>query len=250
MSMNALRDPSRRRLLQAAGLTAAAYGLGLGPFAALAATDSSGKVKIGTIGSGRIGSTLGTLWAKAGREVMFSSLDLESDKKLAASVGPNARAGTSREAAAFADVLLLAVPYRAVPQVGKDLGELLKGKIVIDASNPIVARDGDIATWARDKGAGMASAELLPGARIVRAFNAIGYARLPEIAQGKGEKIGMPIAGDDQKAIEVASRLIREVGLEPVVVGPLAMGKYLMPGTPLAGEHSPEQIRKIVSTLS
>jgi predicted dinucleotide-binding enzyme len=181
---------------------------------------------------------------------MFSSLDLDADKKLAASVGPNARAGTSREAAAFADVLLLAVPYRAVPQVGKDLGDLLKGKIVIDASNPIVARDGDIATWARDKGAGLASAELLPGARIVRAFNAIGYARLPEIAQGKGERIGMPIAGDDAKAIEVASRLIREVGLEPVLVGPLAMGKYLMPGTPLAGEHSPGQIRKIVSTLS
>jgi 8-hydroxy-5-deazaflavin:NADPH oxidoreductase len=165
-------------------------------------------------------------------------------------VGPNARAGTSREAAAFGDVLLLAVPYRAVPQVGKDLAELLKGKIVIDASNPIVARDGEIATWARDKGAGLASAELLPGARIVRAFNAIGYARLPQIAEAKGERVGMPIAGDDPKAIEVASRLIREVGFEPVIVGPLAMGKYLMPGTPLAGERSPEQIRKIVPTLS
>jgi predicted dinucleotide-binding enzyme len=250
MTSNDFCNPDRRRFLQAAGAIAAAYGLGLTPLTAFSATDSGLKVKIGTIGSGRIGSTLGTLWAKAGHEVMFSSLDLEGDKKLAASVGPNARAGTSREAAAFADVLLLAVPYRAVPQVGKDLGDLLKGKIVIDASNPIVARDGDIATWARDKGAGLASAELLPGARIVRAFNAIGYARLPEIAQGKGERIGMPIAGNDQKAIEVASRLIREIGLEPVLVGPLAMGKYLMPGTPLAGEHSPEQIRKIVSTLS
>jgi predicted dinucleotide-binding enzyme len=250
MTTNDLCNPTRRRLLQAAGAIAAAYGLGLNPLTAISATDSGPKVKIGTIGSGRIGSTLGTLWARAGHEVMFSSLDLDADKKLAASVGPNARAGTSREAAAFADVLLLAVPYRAVPQVGKDLGDLLKGKIVIDASNPIVARDGDIATWARDKGAGLASAELLPGARIVRAFNAIGYARLPEIAQGKGERIGMPIAGDDAKAIEVASRLIREVGLEPVLVGPLAMGKYLMPGTPLAGEHSPGQIRKIVSTLS
>jgi predicted dinucleotide-binding enzyme len=250
MTTNDLCNRNRRRLLQAAGAVAAAYGLGLGPLTVKAATDSGARVKIGTIGSGRIGSTLGTLWAKAGHEVMFSSLDLESDKKLAASVGPNARAGTSRDAAAFADVLLLAVPYRAVPQVGKDLGELLKGKIVIDASNPIVARDGDVATWARDKGAGLASAELLPGARIVRAFNAIGYARLPEIAQGKGERVGMPIAGDDAKAIEVASRLIREVGLEPVLVGPLAMGKYLMPGTPLAGERSPEQIRKIVATLS
>jgi 8-hydroxy-5-deazaflavin:NADPH oxidoreductase len=250
MSVNPMDKLNRRRFLQTVTASAAAYGLGAVPFAVLAASESAGKLKIGTIGSGRIGATLGGLWAKAGHQVMFSSLDVEHDKKLAASVGPNARAGTSREAAAFGDVLLLAVPYRAVPQVGKDLADLLKGKIVIDASNPIVARDGEIATWAREKGAGLASAELLPGARIVRAFNAIGYARLPEIAQGKGERVGMPIAGDDPKAIEVASGLIREVGLEPVLVGPLAMGKYLIPGTPLGGERSPEQIRKIVPTLS
>lgn len=247
MSMNELYRQNRRRLLQAA---AAAYGLGAVPFAALAASESAGKLKIGTIGSGRIGSTLGGLWAKAGHEVMFSSLDLEHDRKLAASVGPNARAGTSREAAAFGDVLLLAVPYRAVPQVGKDLADLLKGKILIDASNPIVARDGEIATWARDKGAGLASAELLPGARIVRAFNAVGAARLPEIAQGQGPRPGMPIASDDANAVATASRLIRDVGFEPVLVGPLAMGRHLIPGTPLAGVQSPEQIRKIVPTLS
>jgi predicted dinucleotide-binding enzyme len=59
----------------------------------------------------------------------------------------------------------------------------------------------------------------------------------------------MPMAGDDANAIAVASRLVREVGFEPVVIGPLAMGKYLIPGTPLAGEHTPEQIRQIVATL-
>src|SRR3954451_23766126 len=142
MSMDDLHEQNRRRFLQAAGALAAAYGLGAFPCGALAATEGAGKVKIGTIGSGRIGATLGGLWAKAGHEVMFSSLDLEHDKKLAESVGPNARAGTSRDAAAFADVVLLAVPYRAVPAVGKELAALLKGKIVIDASNPIVARDG------------------------------------------------------------------------------------------------------------
>ena len=128
-------------------------------------------------------------------------------------------------------MLLLAVPYRAVPQVGKDLASAIKGKVLIDASNPIVPRDGDIGTWAREKGAGDASAELLPGARIVRAFNAIGYAKLPEFASRPGT--GMPIAGDDPKAIAVASRLIREIGLEPVLIGPLTMGKYLIPGTAL-----------------
>jgi predicted dinucleotide-binding enzyme len=65
----------------------------------------------------------------------------------------------------------------------------------------------------------------------------------------RGEGIGMPIAGDDAKAVEVASRLIREIGYEPVLIGGLAKGKYLMPGTPLAGEHTPEQIRQIAATL-
>jgi predicted dinucleotide-binding enzyme len=91
---------------------------------------------------------------------------------------------------------------------------------------------------------------LLPGARIVRAFNAINYAKLPEAAQRQGERTGIPIAGDDANAVAVASSLIREIGFEPVVIGALAMGKYLIPGTPLAGEHTPEQIRQIAATLN
>ena len=180
---------------------------------------------------------------------MFSSLDLEHDKALAARLGGKARAGTPKEAAAFGEVLLLAVPYSALPQLGRDLADAIKCKAVIDASNPIPARDGDMATRARAKGAGLASAEFLPGARIVRAFNAIGYTRLPEAARRQGERIGMPMAGDDVSAIATASRLVREIGYEPVVIGPLAMGKYLIPGTPLAGEQTPEKIRQIVATL-
>lgn len=216
------------------------------PFAARAA--EGGKVKIGIVGSGRIGGTLGRIWANAGHAVMFSSLDLEADKKLAASVGANARAGTPREAAAFGDVLLVAVPYGALPSVGKDLGERLKGKIVIDTCNPIEGRDGETAKWAQQKGAGLASAELLPGARIVRAFNAVGYARLPDMAK-RDPKVGMPMAGDDAKAVAVASTLIREVGFEPVLVGSLAFGKHLVPRAPLGGEHTPDELRKIAATL-
>ena len=249
MKTNDAMKQNRRGFLQAAGAAAATFALGSLPSAARAASDATGKVKIGVVGSGRIGGTLGGIWVKAGHEVMFSSLDLEHDKKLAASLGSNARAGTSREAAAFGEVLLIAVPYSAMPQVGKDLADLVKGKVVIDTSNPIPTRDGEIATWAREKGAGLASAELLPGARLVRAFNAIGYARMAEAAQRQGERIGMPMAGDDLSAVAVASVLVREIGYEPVVIGPLAMGKYLIPGTPLAGEHTPDQIRKIVATL-
>ncbi|NJN39966.1 MAG: hypothetical protein HC807_02600 [Gammaproteobacteria bacterium] len=120
---------------------------------------------------------------------------------------------------------------------------------MIDTCNPFVSRDGEIATWAREKGAGLASAELLPGARLVRAFNAIGYTRMGAAHEQPG-RIGMPIAGDDAGAIAVASRLIRDIGYEPVLVGGLAMGKYLMPGTPLAGEHTPVEIREIAARLN
>ena len=249
MKTNDGAKTSRRRFLQAAGTAAAGLALGSLPYAARNAIGADAGLKIGIIGSGRIGSTLGALWLKGGHEIMFSSLDLEHDKALAARLGGKARAGTSKEAAAFGEVLLMAVPYSALPQLGHDLADLIRGKVVIDACNPILARDGDIAAWAREKGAGLASAELLPGARIVRAFNAIGYSRLPEAAQRQGERMAMPMAGDDASAIAVASRLVREIGYEPVVVGPLAMGRYLIPGTPLAGEQTPEKIRQIAATL-
>ena len=250
MKANDTVKRNRREFLVVAGAAATVAALGGLPFTARAAGDSTKKMKIGIIGSGRIGGTLGGLWVNAGHEVMFSSLDLEHDKALAARLGPNARAGTPREAAAFGDVLLMAVPYSALPQLGRDLADLIKGKVVIDACNPFPSRDGEIATWAREKGAGLASAELLPGARVVRAFNAIGSARLPEIAKRRGERTGMPIAGDDASAVAVASRLIRDIGFEPVMIGSLAKGKYLIPGTPLAGEHTPEQIRQIAATLN
>ena len=145
-------------------------------------------------------------------------------------------------------MLLVSVPYRALPEVGKELADLIKGKVLIDTCNPFASRDGEIATWARQKGAGLASAELLPGARIVRAFNAVGYTRMGEAHEQPG-RIGMPIAGDDAQAIEAASRLIRDIGFEPVLIGGLAMGKHLMPGTPLAGERTPEEIRRIAARL-
>jgi hypothetical protein len=245
MTANDAIKRNRRGFL---GAAAAALLLGGLPAAARAAAAAAGKMKIGIVGSGRVGGTLGEIWVKAGHQVMFSSLDLEHDKALAARLGPNARAGTPREAAAFGEVLLISVPYGALPQVGKDLADLIKGKVVIDTCNPFPGRDGEIANWARQKGAGLASAELLPGARLVRAFNAVGYARLPEAAQ-RAQRDGMPIAGDDANAIAVASRLVRDIGYEPVLIGPLAMGRHLVPGTPLAGERPPEEIRKIAAAL-
>jgi len=209
---------------------------------------AAGKTKIGIIGAGRVGSAIGAAWVRAGHEVMFSSRHLEDDQALAARLGGGARAGTPREAAAFGEVVMVSVPYRALPEVAKEAGDLLKGKVVIDTCNPFVGRDGDIASWAREKGAGLATAELLPGARLVRAFNAIGAVRMGSAHEEPG-RVGMPIASDDAGAVALASPLIRDVGYEPVLVGGLAKGRYLMPGTPLAGEHSAEEIRRIAAAL-
>jgi predicted dinucleotide-binding enzyme len=241
-------DRNRRRLLRIASLAAAVQVLPLAATGAFA-QGAAAKPKIGIIGSGNVGSNLGRAWLRAGYQVMFSSLDLEADRRLAASLGANARAGTPKEAAAFGEVLLFAVPYGALPALGRDLGAALRGKVVLDASNPFPQRDGAIADEARAQGAGVVTARLLPGARIVRAFNAVGAARMSAVHETPG-RIGMPVAGDDRAAIDTASRLIRDVGFEPVVVGGLAMGRHLMPGTPLAGEHAPDELRRIAATLT
>ena len=245
MKPRGVPDVRRRQLLKA---TSAAVAVAVFPLAGHAAGADGKSLKIGVIGSGNVGSHLGRVWAQVGHEVMFSSLNLDNDKKLAAEIGPNARAGTPREAAAFGNVLLFAVPYKALPELGKTLDGLLNGKVVIDACNPFPNRDGEIADRALEKGAGLMSAQLLPGARIVRAFNAVAAARMGEAHEEPGH-FGMPIAGDDKRAIAIASRLIREIGYVPVLVGGLDMGKYLRPGTPLSGEHTPDEIRSIAATL-
>ena len=126
---------------------------GFVPFPVLAAQ----KLKIGIVGSGNVGSAIGASWVRAGHEVMFSSLNIEHDKALAAKLGGGARAGTSREAAAFGDVVMVSVPYHALPDVGKTVGDLLKSKIVIDTCNPFTYRDGETGKRALEKGAGLAS---------------------------------------------------------------------------------------------
>ena len=209
-------------------------------------------LRVGTIGAGREGGALGALFAKAGHPVMFSSRHPETLKGLVDELGPLARAGTVAEAVEFGDVVMIVVPYTGMEQIGKDYGNALAAKaLVVDVSNPIARRDGaEIVKWVDEQGgAGLATAKLLPGARIVRAFNAINYAKLTADAHRQGELVGVPIAGDDPHAIDIASSLIREIGFDPVLVGGLAMGKYLVPGTPLGGEHTAAELQQIAATL-
>ena len=190
------------------------------------------KARIGVIGAGRIGGQLARFWANAGYPVMVSSLSLDEMKKLAGDIGHGARAGTAREAAAFGQVIVMSVPFGALPQVGRDYAAELKGKIVLDTTNPYVSRDGEMANEAIQKGTGMVVPTYLPGVRLVRAFNQIGAAKLEPLSKASGEKTGVPLAGDDAEGLRVASQLVRDAGFEPVVVGGLAAAKRFDVGSP------------------
>lgn len=198
---------------------------------------SPSAVKIGIIGSGNLGGTVGTLWVKSGHAVLFSSRHPEELKKLVDGLGPLARAGTVREALAFGDVILIAVPYAAYPQIGKDYSQELKGKIIIDAGNAVPARDGEIAKEARENGIGATSAKYLAGARIVRAFNTLNYRRLANASNRPEGRIGIPMAGDDKDALAIASALVRDAGFDPVIIGSLERAKDFAQGAPLYGQE-------------
>lgn len=197
-----------------------------GPAAAQPATPQTTRpMKIGFIGAGNIGGAIGTLLAKAGHDVFFSSRNPDNLKDLVARVGPHARAGTVKEAIAFADVMFLGVPYSSMPDISRDYAPALAGKIVIDAGNPRVNRDGPMAEPAVAKGVGLATQEYLPKARIVRAFNQLNNAVFTSEAHRAGEKLAVPVASDDAQALAVVIQLVTDAGFEAVNAGSLAASK-------------------------
>jgi hypothetical protein len=217
-------------------------------FACTAAHAQSEPLKIGIIGTGRIGGALARHWVDAGHEVFMSSRNPEELMDLAAELGPRAQAGTPREAAAFGDVVLVSVPYAAMPQIGSDYAEELRGKIVLDTSNPVENRDGPMAVEAKQKGSGIASAEFLPGTRLVRAFNCIPAASLANQADRAPERIAIPLAGDDAEALAMAQRLVDDAGFDSVVIGGLADARVFDLGEPLAqGNWTVGQFREALA---
>src|ERR1700743_1663581 len=195
------------------------------------------KAKIGIIGAGHIGGTIGALWAKAGHPVFFSSRHPEELKDLVERIGPLAQAGTRDQASAFCGVIFLAVAYGVLPQIGKDYGKSLAGKIVLDADNAVAARDGAIADEVERDGIGVTSQKYLHGARLVRAFNTLSYTTFEHEASRPVPRLAVPIAGDDQEAVQVAAGLVRDAGFDPVEVGKLADAKRFQRGTAGYGQN-------------
>lgn len=241
--MHALLSPtaaSRRRVL------ALAWALCISAAASGARAQSSPEpFKIGIIGAGRIGGTLAGYWVRSGHEVMVSSDHPEKLRPLAARLGPRAHVGTPREAAAFGTVVLVSVPYRAMPELGMSVSDELAGKVILDTSNPFPGRDGPMAADAEQKGAGLATAAYLHSKRVVRAFNCIGAATLASEGNRQPERIAIPIGGDDPQAVRIAAQLVREAGFDPVVVGSLADTRKFDLGQPLAsGDSTAAELRQ------
>jgi predicted dinucleotide-binding enzyme len=236
---NRQQGPSRRQFLLRAGATATGFALaqGLvdGRLQASATTPGTAPVasRIGIIGSGNIGGAVGLRWAKAGHQILFSSRHPEDLGELVEQAGAGARAGLPGEAAEFGEIVLIAVPYAALPQVGRDYASAIQGKVVIDCGNPYPGRDGPMADDALARGTGVASAEYLPGVRLVRAFNAINYRSVESEANREGEKVGIPIAGDDREAVSIVSDLVVDAGFDPVVVGGLQRAREFDQGSPV-----------------
>jgi predicted dinucleotide-binding enzyme len=195
-----------------------------------APAETTKPMRIGVIGAGSLGGTVGSVLVKAGHEVKFSSRHPEELVPMTRELGPRASVGTPKEAAEFGTVLLFAVPYDALPQVGRDLQDVIRGKIVLDACN---ARGGDpLAKEAEANGVGPTSAKLLSGTRLVRAFSAVDATAVEASFKGQGDKLGVPLASDDAEAMQVAAQLVRDAGCDPVIVGNLAAGKKFERGGP------------------
>jgi predicted dinucleotide-binding enzyme len=205
-------------------------------------------MRIGIIGSGRIGSTFGGLWAKAGHEVMFSDRDAEQAKRAAEGVGPPARTGSVPEAVAFGDAILIAVPYGALPAIAQQVGAELKGKVVIDPNNPVPSRDGELGAQAKEKGAAVSTASILPGTRLVRAFNSWGYMTMAREANRPAPRMAIPVAADDPAALKLGLQLVADAGFDPVAAGSLAQSRAFDLGSSVSGKvMTADEMRKALS---
>jgi len=204
-------------------------------------------MRIGILGSGLMGGKLGTIWARAGHDVVFSYARSEQKlKRLAREAKGNATAGTPSDAARDADALLLAVHWSRVDDVLRQAGDV-SGKTIVSCSLPMNADDSDLAIAHTSSGA-EALAKRVPKARVVSAFGTVPSEVFFGVFEARRKKVrpSLVYCGDDAKSKEVAAELIRDVGFDPVDAGPLRIARYTEPFTLLIaqlayeGDEGPE----------
>jgi hypothetical protein len=185
-------------------------------------------MRIGIIGSGMVGGTLGRCWAQRGHEVMFGVRDAANPKvgALLAEIGPNAKAGTVAEAAAYGEVIVLATPWRATQDALRSAGDLT-GKVLFDCTNPLKADLSGLEVGHTTSG-GEQVAAWAPGARVVKIFNTTGFNNMADPKYGT-EAATMFYVGDDAEAKAIAAQLASEIGFDPVDAGPLVNARLLEP---------------------
>lgn len=200
-------------------------------------------MRIGILGSGRMGGKLGTILALAGHQVVFSySRHPDRLERLAREAGKNSRAGTPLEAAQGADALLLAVHWDRLDDVLEMAGDL-SGKAILTCSNPMDSGDTRLVVAHSSSGAEVLAGRV-PGARIVSAFNTVPSEVLFGVynARGKSQRPSLVYCGDDASAKTIAAGLIQDAGFDPVDAGPLAMARYTAPFALLVAQLAYEGI--------
>jgi len=194
-------------------------------------------MRIGILGSGLMGAKLGTIFARAGHEVVFSyARSQDKLKQLARDAGSKGRAGTPREAAQNAEAVLLAVHWSRFDEVLQQAGDL-SGKVIVTCSLPMNDDNTELVVGTTSSGA-EELAKKVPHARVVCAFNTVPSEVLFDVFEAK-RKVSRPslvYCGDDEQAKKLTAKLIRDVGFDPVDAGPLRIARYTEPFALLIGQ--------------
>jgi 8-hydroxy-5-deazaflavin:NADPH oxidoreductase len=187
-------------------------------------------MRVGILGSGLMGGKLGTIFARAGHEVVFSySRSRQRLNKLARDARGDARAGTPREAAQESEAILLAVHWSRMRDVLKQAGDLSR-KVIVTCSLPMNDADTDLVVAHSSSGAEKLT-KMIPKARVISAFNTVPSEVLFDVygSRRKARRPSLVYCGDDRKSKGVAARLIRDAGFDPVDAGPLRIARYTEP---------------------